>query len=106
MEIEKRTEGSTLLVRLDGRLDTMTSPRLEASLKEMSNDIDHIVFDFEKLDYISSAGLRVLLAAYKVIKAKKGDIKIIQVNDEVYNVFEITGFSDFFEIEQQETMVH
>ena len=97
MTITKNTNGTALEIALEGRLDTMTSPDLEAELKESMNDAESLTIDFGKLDYISSAGLRVLLSAHKAMSAK-GGLKIINVNEVVREVFDVTGFSDILNI--------
>lgn len=97
MEIIKKEDGSVLKISLVGRLDTTTAPLLEAQLKTSLNDIKDLVFDFEKLEYISSAGLRVLLSAQKVMN-KQGTMAIENANEEIKGVFDITGFSDILTI--------
>ena len=79
MTIDKKKDGSKLTFALEGRLDTTTSPELEAQLKDELNDVNELVFDMEKLEYISSAGLRVLLSAQKVMN-KQGSMVIKNVN--------------------------
>ena len=98
MTINKKLNGSALCVALEGRLDTTTAPELESELKASLNGVTELVFDFEKLDYISSAGLRVLLSAQKTM-TKQGEMKIIHVNEMIMEVFEVTGFSDILTIE-------
>ena len=98
MIINKVIDGSNLTLAPTGRLDTITVPELEAVLKESLTDIKNLVFDFEKLKYISSAGLRILLSAQKVMN-KQGEMKIINVNGVIMEIFEITGFSDILTIE-------
>ena len=98
MTIAKTLEGGTLTVALEGRLDTMTSPELEAELSKTMPGAERLVFDFEKLDYISSAGLRVLLSAHKAMSAREG-MKVTHVNEVVQEVFEVTGFADILDIE-------
>lgn len=98
MNIEKKLEGSALTVALEGRLDTTTSPDLEEALSSSLDGVTELVFDFAKLDYLSSAGLRVLLSAQKRMN-KQGSMKLVHVNDTVKEVFEITGFADFLTIE-------
>ena len=98
MTINKKQNGANLEIALEGRLDTMTSPELEAELTRSLPGADSLVLDFSKLDYISSAGLRVLLSAHKAL-AGKGGMKVTHVNDIVQEVFEVTGFSDILEIE-------
>ena len=88
---------TTLEVALEGRLDTMTAPELEAELNGSMEGAESLVLDFSKLDYISSAGLRVLLAAHKAMNAK-GGMKVTHVNEIVREVFEVTGFSDILTI--------
>lgn len=98
MEIIKNLEGSKLTVALEGRLDTSTAPNLEEELGKSIADVTELVLDFNKLEYISSAGLRVLLATQKTM-SKQGSLKLTGVNDEVMEVFEITGFVDILTIE-------
>ena len=97
MQINKVTTGSKLEMALEGRLDTTTAPQLEAELKTALTDITELVLDFAKLDYISSAGLRVLLSAQKTMN-KQGSMTICHVNADIKEVFEITGFSDILTI--------
>jgi len=98
MTIEKKATGSTLILTLSGRLDTTTSPQLEAELKEGLAGIKHLVLDFAALDYLSSAGLRVLLAAQKQMN-KQGDMVVRSVNETIAEIFEVTGFSEILTIE-------
>ena len=98
MTIDKKLEGTTLTLALDGRLDTPTSPDLEEALAASLDGVAELVFDFSKLDYLSSAGLRVLLSAQKRMN-KQGSMKLRHVNDTVKEVFDITGFADFLTIE-------
>ena len=98
MTITKYQDVDKLTVALEGRLDTTTSPQLEGELRTAVNGITELVFDLEKLNYISSAGLRVLLAAQKVMK-KQGSMKIINVNPEIVEIFEITGLDEVLNIE-------
>ena len=97
MTITKNQNGSALCIALEGRLDTMPSPDLEAELKDALPAAESLVLDFSKLDYISSAGLRVLLSAHKVMD-KKGGMTITNVNEIVREVFDVTGFSDILNI--------
>lgn len=98
LNINKSTDSSKLTVALEGRLDTNTSPDLEASLQESLDGVTELVLDLEKLDYISSAGLRVLLAAHKMM-SKQGSMKVVHVNTTVMEIFEITGFLDILTVE-------
>ena len=98
MTINSKMNGTTLEVALEGRLDTMTAPELEAELQKDMSGAESLVMDFSKLDYISSAGLRVLLAAHKAM-AGKGGMKVTKVNEIVAEVFEVTGFADILTIE-------
>ena len=98
MKINKTQNGTTLNIALEGRLDTMTSPELEAELHRSLEGADSVVFDFSKLDYISSAGLRGLLATHKQM-AGKGGMKVTNVNEIVQEVFDVTGFADILTIE-------
>ena len=98
MTINKTQNGTALTIALEGRLDTMTAPELEAELKKSLDGVETLNLDFSKLDYISSAGLRVLLSAHKLMSAK-GGMKVTNVNDVVQEVFEVTGFADILTIE-------
>ena len=98
MNIVKNLEGTKLTIALEGRLDTTTAPELEAEVKSSLDNVNELVFDFEKLEYISSAGLRVILGAEKIMKGK-GSMVVRNVNDTIMEVFEITGFSDILNIE-------
>ncbi len=97
MNIVKTLEDSKLTLKLEGRLDTSTAPELDAVLNESLDGITELVFDMEALAYISSAGLRVLLAAQKKMK-KQGKMELCNVVPDVMEVFEITGFSDVLTI--------
>ena len=98
LNIEKKSEGTNLNIALEGRLDTTTAPQLEAELKSDLPGVTNLVMDFEKLEYISSAGLRVLLSAQKIMN-KQGEMKLIHVSDVINEIFEVTGFSDILNIE-------
>lgn len=98
MTITKNMNGANLEVALEGRLDTMTAPELEADLKQSLDGAESLTFDFSKLDYISSAGLRVLLWAHKTMSGK-GGMKVTHVNEIVSEVLEVTGFADILTIE-------
>lgn len=98
MHINKIVNDTILNIAIDGRLDTTTAPQLEEELKQSMNGITRLVLDFEKLEYISSAGLRVLLAAQKVMNTQ-GEMIVKNVNEVVGEVFEITGFLDILTIE-------
>ena len=98
MTITKNKEGGKLTVFLNGRLDTLTAPELEAELNAELDGVSELVLDFTDLAYISSAGLRVLLSAQKKM-AGKGDFRITGANETVREVFDITGFSDILTIE-------
>lgn len=98
MTIEKTLNGSELTVCLTGRLDTTTAPQLEAELKHSISGIEKLVLDFKALEYLSSAGLRVLLAAQKVMN-KQGEMVIRNVNETIADIFEVTGFSEILTVE-------
>ena len=98
MEITKNMNGTNLEIALAGRLDTMTAPELEQELKDSMDSAETLTLDFSKLEYISSAGLRVLLSAHKAM-TPKGGMKVTNVNEIVKEVFEVTGFSDILTIE-------
>ena len=98
MTVEKTTNCGELTVSLAGRLDTVTAPELEAELREIAPDVKKLTLDFSGLEYISSAGLRVILAAQKAMSAQ-GEMSIRNANDNILEVFAITGFSDILTIE-------
>lgn len=98
MTITKHQNGTNLEIVLEGRLDTTTAPELEAELNQSMPGAESLTLDFAKLEYISSAGLRVLLSAHKVM-AQKGGMKVIRANEIVMEVFEVTGFADILTIE-------
>ena len=97
LNINKTIEGTKAVIALSGRLDTLTSSDLDAQLKELTN-ITELVFDFTGLEYVSSAGLRVLLSAQKSMQGK-GTMKVTHVCDEIMQIFEVTGFDTFLTIE-------
>ena len=98
MTINKTLNGSELTVALEGRLDTMTAPELEAEFKSSLGGVTALILDFAKLEYISSAGLRVLLSAQKVMNTQ-GSMKVKNVNETILEIFEVTGFSDILTVE-------
>ena len=98
MTINKTIDAGCLTMGLEGRLDTTTAPQLEAELKASLPGVTSLIFDFSQLEYISSAGLRVILYAQKVMK-KQGTMVLRHVNEMVMEVFEITGFSTILTIE-------
>ena len=98
MTIDKKMNGTSMEIAIEGRLDTMTSPQLEEELKTSLEGITDLTFDFEKLEHISSAGLRVLLSAQKTMN-KQGSMKIVHVSEPVMDVFDVTGFVDILTIE-------
>ena len=98
MNIVKNLEGTTLTIALEGRLDTTTSPQLETMLATELAGVTELVFDFTKLDYLSSAGLRVLLSTQKIMN-RQGKMKVTHVNETIQEIFEVTGFSDILTIE-------
>ncbi|MCI7807182.1 MAG: STAS domain-containing protein [Spirochaetales bacterium] len=97
MNINKELNGTTLKVTVEGRLDTTTAPVAEAELRSSIGGITELVLDFGKLEYISSAGLRVILAMQKIMM-RQGSMVIRNVNETVMEVFEVTGFSDILTI--------
>ena len=97
MIITKTTDENGLTVALDGRLDTITAPELEKELGDSLEGVRELTFDFAKLEYISSAGLRVLLAAQKIMN-KQGSMKLIHVDEVIMEIFEVTGFTDILTI--------
>ena len=97
LTINKTIEDGKALLTLDGRLDTTTAPALEKELKESLPGVSELTLDFAALEYISSAGLRVLLAAQKIMN-RQGEMRIANVNEIVHEVFDVTGFSDILTI--------
>ena len=98
MSIEKKLNGTELTVAITGRLDTTTAPQLEAEFKQSLTGIEKLVLDFAALEYLSSAGLRVLLGAQKTMN-KQGEMVIHNVNETINEIFEVTGFIDILTIE-------
>lgn len=98
LNIQNNTSGTTGSIMLEGRLDTTTAPDLDGALKGILDTIDSLVLDFAKLEYISSAGLRVLLATQKVMQ-KKGGMVIRNAGSDIMEIFSITGFADILTIE-------
>jgi anti-sigma B factor antagonist len=98
MTITKKQNASSLTIELEGRLDTTTAPELEKALKESLNGISELTLDFEKLEYISSAGLRVLLSAQKQMN-RQGSMKLVHVGEIIMEIFEVTGFINILNIE-------
>jgi len=98
MNINKKLNGNELSVALEGRLDTATAPQLEAELNQSLTKIEKLVFDFALLEYLSSAGLRVLLGAQKIMN-KQGEMIVRNVNETIMEIFEVTGFCDVLTIE-------
>lgn len=98
LNITKKTENETAVFELEGRLDTVTSPDLENELRAAMESVRTLILDFEKLSYISSAGLRVLLSAQKIMNGK-GEMKVLHVNNTIMEIFEVTGFTEVLTIE-------
>ena len=98
LNIDTRKDGDALTIALTGRLDTITAPELEKAVKDNVSGISSLTMDFEKLEYISSAGLRVLLSAQKTMN-RQGKLLVTHVNDTVQEIFEVTGFADILTIE-------
>ena len=99
MTVIKNRDGNNVNLALEGRLDTTTAPQLEEALKENMDGVETLTLDMEKLEYVSSAGQRVLLAAQKSMNAAKGTMVLRNVCDDIKEVFEITGFCDILTIE-------
>lgn len=98
MTIEKTAKGTELTMALCGRLDTTTAPQLETELKASIDGVEQLVLDFANLEYLSSAGLRVLLSAQKIMN-KQGSMVVRNVNETIAEIFEVTGFCDVLTIE-------
>ena len=98
MTITPVKSGTELTLKLEGRLDTTTAPQLEEALRSSLDETESLTFDMSALDYISSAGLRVLLSAQKQMNAR-GAMKVTGVNDIIMEIFDVTGFTDILTIE-------
>ena len=99
LNINKTEENSKLTIALEGRLDTTTAPMLEDCIKESIDNISSLELDFTGLEYISSAGLRVLLTSQKTMN-KQGEMKVLHPNEAIMEIFEVTGFEDILNIEK------
>lgn len=97
MNVEKMLEGGNLIVKVEGRMDTVTAPQVDEELKASIDGVEKLTMDFTGLEYISSAGLRVLLSAQKIMN-RQGSMEVIGVSDAVMEIFEVTGFSDILTI--------
>lgn len=98
MNINKTVSGNSLKLALEGRLDTTTAPDLEAVVKNELGNIESLTFDLADLEYISSAGLRVLLSAQKIMN-KQGEMTVTNCSEEIMEIFDVTGFTDILNIE-------
>lgn len=98
MNIETVKQDACITLKLNGRLDTITAPAVEATLMERISECNALVLDFAGVEYISSAGLRVILKSQKLM-AKKGGMKLVHVSETIMEIFEITGFADILTIE-------
>ena len=101
MDIKKQKDGTKLTVAISGRIDTATAPEAEAFINENLDGVQNLILDFKEVNYVSSAGLRVLLSLYKKMAAKDG-MKLINVNEAVRDVFEVTGFDEILTFEMGE----
>ena len=99
MLIEKEKQEKKLILKLSGRLETATAPMLQEMIEKEQEDVTELKLDMENLEYVSSAGLRVLLAATKKMNAKGGSMVVYHVNEAVMEVFEITGFNEILNIQ-------
>ena len=98
MTINKEANGDKLTVKVSGRLDTTTSPAFEKELKDSLDGVKELTLDLSDLEYISSAGLRVLLSTHKIMNTQ-GSMKLVGVKEMIMEIFEVTGFSDILNIE-------
>ena len=98
MNIERTADGTKLTIALEGRLDMLTAPELDRQLPELLEGVKELTFDFQKLEYVSSAGLRVLLSAQEIM-SEQGSMVLKNVNDQIMEVFEVTWFTDILTIE-------
>lgn len=100
MKITKTQKGNCLYLALEGRLDTNTAPELEVAIKGSIEGIEELTIDMQSLDYLSSAGLRVLLGAQKTMN-KQGSMRVTHVNDTIMEIFDVTGFADILTIDKE-----
>lgn len=101
MEINKAISNQNVIITLKGRLDTMTAPQLDDEAKIIDFDeVETVTLNLKDLEYISSSGLRVILALYKNLKSKGGNLKIVNVSNTIMELFSMTGMSDYLDIEQ------
>lgn len=101
MEINKAISNQNVIITLKGRLDTMTAPQLDDEVKGIDFDeVETVTLNLKDLEYISSSGLRVILALYKSLKSKGGNLRIVNVSNTIMELFSMTGMSDYLDIEQ------
>lgn len=101
MEINKAISNQNVIITLKGRLDTMTAPQLDDEVKGIDFDeVETVTLNLKDLEYISSSGLRVILALYKNLKSKGGNLKIVNVSNTIMELFSMTGMADYLDIEQ------
>lgn len=98
LEIKKKIEGSTVYVSLVGRLDTLTAPKLESEIEVLSDNLTDMIFDMKELDYMSSAGLRIVLKLSKSAHLNGEGLKFTNLSETVRSVFDMTGFSDILNL--------
>ena len=99
MQIEKEKQEKMLILKLSGRLETSTAPKLQEVVEKELEEVTELRLDMKNLEYVSSAGLRVLLAVSKKMKAKNAVMTVYNVNEEVMEVFKITGFNEILSIQ-------
>ncbi len=101
MEISKAISNQNVIITLKGRLDTMTAPQFDDEVKNIDFDeVETVTLNLKDLEYISSSGLRVVLALYKNLKSKGGNLKIVNVSNTIMELFSMTGMADYLDIEQ------
>lgn len=99
MKITKTVENGKVILSVDGRLDTVTAPELAAAIAEIEDGVKELVFDFSELEYVSSAGLRVILSTHKKLDAEGGKLVVRHPNDMIQSIFALTGFIEILNIE-------
>lgn len=101
MKITKEQNDRTLTVKVEGRVDTMTAPELNRAVSEINfSEVDTVILDGKELEFVSSAGLRVIVSLYKNVTANSKELKLVNINDMVLDVLTMTGMSDYLDIEQ------
>ncbi len=98
MKVEFKTQNEILIIEVNGSIDSNTAPEVQQKVLEASTDSNNVIIDLSEVDFVSSAGLRVILMIYRQIKAKNGKVVLVGVSEEIQDVMTVTGFANFFEM--------